>query len=181
MMILKNAFIIQLTEVLQRYQDAQLDGFVIAKIEVCPQAIMPTGLSWRRLGKQQMAIINDQLPHCQQFVSVWLLKPSVSTKGELMQTENPNPLSKIFTMAEVQSFALWSGDTNSIHTGENAVVQGLLLLSYLETNGYIPNTGFVVRFVEKVWIGEEVFILHSKKGIELQKKDGTTAVVLTAM
>ncbi len=57
---------------------------------------------------------------------------------------------RTFTRAEVNAFATLSGDTNSIHSGENPVVQGMLILLALED--YLASNNLFFRNVDITYL-----------------------------
>lgn len=66
---------------------------------------------------------------------------------------------RTFTKSEVNTFSLLSGDQNTIHSGDDPVVQGMLILLVLED--YMASNGCVfenvdIRYIEPVRINEAV-------------------------
>lgn len=105
-------------------------------------------------------------------LSSTLIKTSAETKLDTAKTvpfflETPN-YSRSFTQNEVIAFSFLSGDKNIIHSGDNPVVQGMLILLILED--YLAAEGRFFenvdgRFYVPVRINENVKIYVSGKNI----------------
>jgi len=69
------------------------------------------------------------------------------------------------TLKDVLNFALLSGDTNNVHLGDQGIVHGMLIMSYISMiiGTKLPGNGSIwsssdIRFIQPIFIGDQIVI-----------------------
>ena len=149
---------IRIAEVLKKYQMPELWQYVIASVTVDQGPVSP-GMQWRNFPNQvKAAVITESFAGARLKV---ILLPIGS--GNSFNQEGKSSDIYRFTEEELTQYLKQTGDDNPLHAGTQAIVPGLLILSFLEKNSIQKTlTYFSVRFYSALLVNENFVISQTE-------------------
>ncbi len=149
---------IRIAEVLKKYQMPELWQYAIASVTVDQGPVSP-GMQWRNFPNQvKAAVITESFAGARLNV---ILLPVGS--GNFSNQKEGSSDTYLFTESEVNQYLHQTGDDNPIHAGTQAIVPGLLILSFLEKNSIQKTlTYFSVRFYSALLVNEKFEISQTE-------------------
>ncbi|MDQ1089515.1 hypothetical protein [Siphonobacter sp. SORGH_AS_1065] len=164
---------IAIAAVLKKYRLPALWNYALATLEISTKEGGTMGLQWRNFPNQmKAAVITESLTRDQLKVVLLPIVP---------KEQDPIPHAGTYSFSEEQvlNYLEETGDDNPIHTGNLAIVPGLLLLSFLEKKILQkPLQSVSVRFYEALLVNEN-FDVEQRTTSEWRVTKGSKQILLT--
>jgi hypothetical protein len=143
-----------------------LEGYFIAKIEVFEKVKNEAiGIQFKVISDSlKSAIIIDEFAD-NELIMIILIhtinKESKNKSKELLMESSSIAIN--LTKFELDNYLVISGDTNSIHYGENPVIPALMILNnILNYLGYTPKY-YTIKFYSPVYLKSKIYIKNTFK------------------
>ena len=179
----------ELARRLSTYQAAELAGTVMLRAELTRPAIeesenlsVEVAVTARSTRRLSLTVMASEKECVYKLAVTLLLGGDIKSESNASCDAGINCAAKNFTVwrqfaaAEVAEYLAVSGDTNSIHRGENAVVPGLLIMAELLREDIIDcaqSRRIAMKFIAPLRIGEAVYYLQEPFGLRLFTADKT--------
>ena len=155
--------------------DPDLTGKYIAKAELCIKKGPQTAFADIVKKRRNFSVLRAAGEGSE--LILYLMNRNDVGKDKLNVSEiPPNAVSLVISNKDVKDYLLRSGDTNPIHTGENPVIPGLLILEKILPH---ENIDVQARFHVPVYAGDTLYISKNEQNMTVLNNERVICLTIS--